>query len=757
MRKWGTSVAVLAVAVLGLPGVASAVEMPESTGAGTLERLLPTVDAPGGSDTAQFTSFGASYSWNGRYLTYGWGKLLSASWAPDPFHVVVRDLTDGSERIFAAPAPRYTASSVTDDGNYLVFETTEAIAAEDTDTLADVYRWNLATGAKTLESGDIPAGQPAYTPQISAAGDRIVFVADPDPANGSKVDRFGYVRDVAAGTTSPLAGAALSWRSELVRMSGDGSTVAFVTYDKVVPSAPGNVRTLYLQDLDTAEITRASSNQFGYSASSPVLDLTGDTVAFQASSYSVEGAPSTTYVSPKIRVFDRRTGTETVLDDANAGPGGLNTQYYDYPVVSANGRYVGFTAVMNTATTYLQGLVHDRWTGTTVRPARRADGELPTNWHGTAILDINRDGQIAFESDSNDLVNAFRTTSSLSDVFLRTYPASYGLPDTTLAPIPAVTSASPTFTFAAHSRARYDCALDGSVWQPCTSPFTVGPLTAGAHDLAVRATDPDGRVEPVPGAASFTVDATPAQTPELSGPTGLIATATPTWTFPTPEAGATFQCRVDTAAWAPCASPWTPTLSEGGHHVAVRAVDDVGNVDALPQERMVTVDTVAPVLALAGPALTRDSTPTFTFSATGAASAFTCQVDGGAPKPCSSPFTPSVLGDGAHRIAVRASDLAGNRSGERVLAVVVDTRAPQTSIMKGPALTTTDRTPSWTFRSNQGGSTFQCKIDSGKWKTCSQRWTAPTQAKRKHTLYVRAKDPAGNLDATPVIWKFTVK
>lgn len=35
--------------------------------------------------------------------------------------------------------------------------------------------------------------------------------------------------------------------------------------------------------------------------------------------------------------------------------------------------------------------------------------------------------------------------------------------------------------------------------------------------------------------------------------------------------------------------------------------------------------------------------------------------------------------------------------------------------------------------------------------------SAPTVSKGKHTLSVRAKDLAGNIDAIPVTWKVTVR
>ena len=65
-----------------------------------------------------------------------------------------------------------------------------------------------------------------------------------------------------------------------------------------------------------------------------------------------------------------------------------------------------------------------------------------------------------------------------------------------------------------------------------------------------------------------------------SGPTGLTADATPTFTF-TANVPATFECRVDTAEFAACESPLTTAaLTPGRHVLEIRARDAAGNIGA---------------------------------------------------------------------------------------------------------------------------------------------------------------------------------
>ena len=56
-----------------------------------------------------------------------------------------------------------------------------------------------------------------------------------------------------------------------------------------------------------------------------------------------------------------------------------------------------------------------------------------------------------------------------------------------------------------------------------------------------------------------------------------------TFTFSSSEAGSTFECSLDGAAFQSCASPKDYTaLSNGSHTFRVRAKDAAGNVDASP-------------------------------------------------------------------------------------------------------------------------------------------------------------------------------
>jgi bacillolysin len=86
-----------------------------------------------------------------------------------------------------------------------------------------------------------------------------------------------------------------------------------------------------------------------------------------------------------------------------------------------------------------------------------------------------------------------------------------------------------------------------------------------------------------------------------------------------------------------------------------------------------------------------------------------------------------------------------------------DTTPPQTTITKHPKKTTHSHKAKFVFNSNEPGSTFKCKLDKKKWKSC----VSPKKYKHlktgKHKFQVYAIDTAGNADPTPAVWKWRIK
>jgi hypothetical protein len=163
-------------------------------------------------------------------------------------------------------------------------------------------------------------------------------------------------------------------------------------------------------------------------------------------------------------------------------------------------------------------------------------------------------------------------------------------PDTMIVEAPggSITDNTPTFAFSStEAPPDFECELDGGGFIDCSSPFTTPALSDGPHTLEVRAVDAAANVDPTPAASSFTVDTTAPDT-SVAGPVKLKLkkkkkkTVTATYTLSSTEPGATLQCSLDGAAFAPCAATHTVRLKKGTHTLSARSTDVLGHVDATP-------------------------------------------------------------------------------------------------------------------------------------------------------------------------------
>ncbi len=140
--------------------------------------------------------------------------------------------------------------------------------------------------------------------------------------------------------------------------------------------------------------------------------------------------------------------------------------------------------------------------------------------------------------------------------------------------------------------ASFECRIDGGAFEPCASPRVYAQLADGQHDFAVRAVDPAGNADPSPATHGWTVDTTAPETSIDSGPSGTVQSTQASIAFSSSDTGASFRCRLDGAAFAPCVSPAQyGGLAAGVHGFDVVAVDAAGNADPTPTNRTWTVQT----------------------------------------------------------------------------------------------------------------------------------------------------------------------
>jgi hypothetical protein len=228
--------------------------------------------------------------------------------------------------------------------------------------------------------------------------------------------------------------------------------------------------------------------------------------------------------------------------------------------------------------------------------------------------------------------------------------------------------------------------------------------------------------------------------------------------FSASEPGSTFECSLDSAAFAACTSPRTLSgLADGEHLFEVRARDVVGNLDTTPAARSWTIDTQAPetVLDEAPAGVVASSSARLAFSSEPGAT-FACSLDGAPFATCASPVDRTGLVDGPHSFRVRATDDLGNVDSTPARADwAVDTRAPDTAIGDAPPELTESTSARFTFSADEPA-VFECSFDGSAFTACASPAEYPALTAGPHAFRVRGRDLAGNVDGTPASRAWTI-
>ena len=197
--------------------------------------------------------------------------------------------------------------------------------------------------------------------------------------------------------------------------------------------------------------------------------------------------------------------------------------------------------------------------------------------------------QLAGDDDSgSEVLGAGKSSPLPSDpatVVLGTQASRELLEAPTITSGPAEGSASgPNVRFTySHPQGglNFACALDNAAFSRCPKDgISYSGIPAGPHFFAVAVQQGSGPLS-APASRSWTVGtsvppAPPAPQITVAPPASTIDPDA-TFIFTDPRAGVSFECRLDNAPFAPCASPTSYVdLAVGPHSFFVRAVDPTG-------------------------------------------------------------------------------------------------------------------------------------------------------------------------------------
>lgn len=235
-----------------------------------------------------------------------------------------------------------------------------------------------------------------------------------------------------------------------------------------------------------------------------------------------------------------------------------------------------------------------------------------------------------------------------------------------------------------------------------------------------------------------------------SGPTNPTYEHGATFTFADSLASATFQCRLDGAKFAACASPKSYSgLALGSHTFRVEAVSSGGTTSATSYVWTVSPP---PVPTINGhpdnPSYSSGATFSFTDSLAGVT--FQCRLDGSKLSSCTSPIAYAKLANGSHTFRVQAAYEGGASSAAIYTWTISPPPAP--TLAQVPVNPDASQTATFTFTDTATAATFQCRLDSGSFAACASGKTYNGLSYGTHTFGVEAVTTTGTSSVTSYSW-----
>ncbi|MEA2563252.1 MAG: hypothetical protein QOH06_4756 [Acidobacteriota bacterium] len=315
----------------------------------------------------------------------------------------------------------------------------------------DAYLVDRIAGTTSLITG--AEGSPTqgtsrtYSAQISAGGRHVVFVSYAANLIAGQQDGFStdvFVWDRVTGTTQLISHAvgsttqAAQGDSDSASISADGRYVAFRSDAQNLASGftpgpdPSNV---YVHDRltgGTQLISRTSASATtGAGGQSPTISDDGRFVSFQSSGTGlVPGQVGPASPLGQAYVFDRVSGTMTLVSHAAGNLGTAANGHTSPSRISADGSFVSF---VSESTNLIPGqtgpagvtnaFVYDRASGATRLASGAGGSATQTGNHSSGFPSLSADGRIAaFSSRASNLVEG--DYLGAQDIFLSVTPAA---------------------------------------------------------------------------------------------------------------------------------------------------------------------------------------------------------------------------------------------------------------------------------------------------------------------------------------------
>ncbi len=307
-----------------------------------------------------YASGGLSISADGRFVAFL--PILSEILGCAKGSQLVVHNRESGENICVSTPPNFLLStnysSLSVDGRYIAFDSIASNLVEnDTNGERDVFLYDFQTQKTKRVSVDSAGNQPAKSgsnlgstdPAISADGRYVAFESGAKNLVAGDVDNKDdiFIHDTQTGVTGLISvsssGIKGNGNSERPSISADGRYVAFDSdANNLVPGRSGNVKDIYVHDLQTHETSRVSVDSTGKLANrfstDPSISADGRYVTFTTEATNlISGDP---HPEGGVFIHDRLMGQTTCVSidlTGNHCAGAAEA------LISTDGKYVAFT------------------------------------------------------------------------------------------------------------------------------------------------------------------------------------------------------------------------------------------------------------------------------------------------------------------------------------------------------------------------------------------------------------------------------
>ena len=238
-------------------------------------------------------------------------------------------------------------------------------------------------------------------------------------------------------------------------------------------------------------------------------------------------------------------------------------------------------------------------------------------------------------------------------------------------------SSSASFGFSSNeNNSTFQCKVDGSSWNSCSSPRVYSGLSDGEHTFYVRATDAYQNLDATPSEYTWTIDTIPPVVSLPVKPDLVSLDKDPSFSIVSESISDVIEYKLDSGNWIPYTGDvFFSGLSNSSHTFFYKSTDLAGNTATLEYTWEIAYLELSFSLA-PKTSIVYSTSSDFIFSSNDASTVFEFNLDSSEWVPSLPAKSLGMLSVGSHEVLLRGTNTSGNTSLSSVSFTWSITRLP---------------------------------------------------------------------------------